>query len=40
MKIKSVIAYNQKGAWEKHTGEVLESRVLPGFKIEGREFWE
>jgi len=26
--------------WEKRTGSVLESRLLPGFKIDVQEFWD
>ena len=26
--------------WEKHRGDVLESRLLPGFRITAKEFWK
>jgi len=31
--------YNENGAWEKNEGATLESRLLPGFTIDAREFW-
>jgi len=34
------VRYSRDGAWEEHSGNVLESRLLPGFRIDNREFWE